>query len=179
MLTEISGIDTNINGNAVSSQGVVHQLWQISIYRHYWRCAQAKKTLPPQYWEPNIKRLNEVQSVKIPRPRKCFFSRFRWQSCGKGAAATILSPFSRCRLTNHGLNQQPAARALIFTSPRTLSSALQSVSIQALLHHTLASVHSTAALIQAGNALEPTVSATHRSGRLSPTTQSSIGHVSP
>ena len=63
MLTQISGIDTNINGNAVSSQGVVHQLWQISIYRHYWRCAQAKKTLPPQYWEPNIKRLNEVQSV--------------------------------------------------------------------------------------------------------------------
>ena len=126
MLTEISGIDTNINGNAVSSQGVVHQLWQISIYRHYWRCAQAKKTLPPQYWEPNIKRLNEVQSVKIPRPRKCFFSRFRWQSEGKGAAATILSPFSRCRLTNHGLNQQPAARSLIFTSPRTLSSALQS-----------------------------------------------------
>ena len=129
MLTQISGIDTNINGNAVSSQGVVHQLWQISIYRHYWRCAQAKKTLPPQYWEPNIKRLNEVQSVKIPRPRKCFFSRFRWQSGGKGAAATILSPFSRCRLTNHGLNQQPAARALIFTSPRTLSSALQSISI--------------------------------------------------
>ena len=63
MLTQISGIDTNINGNAMSSQGVVHQLWQISIYRHYWRCAQAKKTLPPQYWEPNIKRLNEVQSV--------------------------------------------------------------------------------------------------------------------
>ena len=53
----------------------------------------------------------------------------RWQSEGKGAAATILSPFSRCRLTNHGLNQQPAARALIFTSPRTLSSALQSIPI--------------------------------------------------
>ena len=73
MLTEISGIDTNINGNAVSSQGVVHQLWQISIYRHYWRCAQAKKTLPPQYWEPNIKRLNEVQSVKIRDHGNAFF----------------------------------------------------------------------------------------------------------
>ena len=114
----------------------------------------------------------------------CFLPKFsRFWSILKQRSRWYNS-FSRCRLTNHG-NQPAAAAALIFTSPPTLSwwrACVQSSanSSPPPPHHTYKTIthHTTAmwervlewnvVLIQAGNALEPTVKATHSIGSLPP-----------